>query len=337
MCRIVPTALLLSFAITSRAVAQTSPDCARPAERPSFVFHNGFWLNLHNFLHRAAKERRGVNDELPAAMTVAAHDTARTRGLTPPERDAWERALQVYLTYPVALGNTDSIVSRLNERLAGARDDSDLRDVDIDATVRQALLLAAPVYREVWWAAHDRRNREWIASLRGLLAPRETCLVRFITQGLSADWPAAPVTVDASVYASWFGAYMTQPPVHVTLSSNARGNQGTLGLEVLLHEAGHALLGPLDSALVATAARQGRLLPRELAHLMLFYTAGEAVRTFVPGHVPYAETFGVWKQNASAERYRALLEREWQPHLEGRRALADAVARIVDRLPRQAM
>jgi hypothetical protein len=96
-------------------------------------------------------------------------------------------------------------------------------------------------------------------------------------------------------------------------------------------------IAALDSALVATAVRQSRVLPRELAHLILFYTAGEAVRTLVPDHVPYAESFGVWTQNESARRYRALIEREWQPHLEGCRSFAEAVARIVDRLPRQAM
>jgi len=71
----------------------------------------------------------------------------------------------------MALGRRDSIVQRLNERLAVARDDGDLRDVDIDATVRQALLAAAPVYRAAWWTAHDRRNREWIASLRAAARP----------------------------------------------------------------------------------------------------------------------------------------------------------------------
>jgi len=46
------------------------------------------------------------------------------------------------------------------------------------------------------------------------------------------------------------------------MSSNARGNQGSVGLEGLLHEGGHALLVPLDSALAATAVREGRVLPR---------------------------------------------------------------------------
>ena len=318
----------------SPAVVQTSSRCAVPAERSSFVFRSGFWLNLHNFLHRGAKERRGINIEVPAAMTVAVEDTAGARALTAPERRAWEEALRIYDTNQLAQGKSDSILQRLNERLAAARDDGQLRDADIDPAVRQALLTAAPVYRLVWWPVHDRRNRKWIASLEALLAPREACLSRSVARALAAEWPARPIVVDASVYASWFGAYMTQNPVHITMSSNARGNQGSLGIEGLLHEAGHSLTGPVDSALTATAARAARALPRELAHLILFYTAGETVRDDIPDHVPYAERFGLWKQSLSAERYRALLEREWRPHLEGRRSFADAIARIVGALPR---
>ena len=152
-----------------------------------------------------------------------------------------------------------------------------------------------------------------------LLAPREGCLLRFVAEGLAAEWPA-PITVDVSVYASWYGAYMTQPPVHVTMSSNARGNQGSVGLEGLLHEGGHALLVPLDSALAATAVREGRVLPRELAHLMLFYTAGEAVRVLVPEHVTYTDAFGVWKQHecgalSRIARARVATTSRGSPHL----------------------
>jgi len=187
----------------------------------------------------------------------------------------------------------------------------------------------------VWWPLHDRHNRAWITSLQALLGASETCLVRFLTRALVRDLPAQPVVVDASVYASWFGAYLTQNPLHITLSSTARGNQASLGVETLLHEAGHTLTGPLDSALAETAARARRALPPELMHLMLFYTAGHAVRSYLPGHVSYAQVFGIWSQNRSAAGYYGLLEREWRPYLEGRRGFDDAIARVVGALPRQ--
>lgn len=302
--------------------------------RPSFVFRSGFWLNLHNFLHRDAKMRRGIHDEAPAALIVSSEDTLGGRALTNRERLVWEAAVQVYVSNPLASGRADSVVGLLNERLATAAEEGDLRDVDIEPAVRQALLDAAPVYRVVWWPVHNRRNRAWITSLQALLTPREGCLTRIMGNALAADWPRTPIVVDASVYASWFGAYMTQNLVHITLSSNARGNQGSLGVETLLHEAGHSLTGPLDSALAATAARARRVLPRELGHLVLFYSAGEAVRDQVPEHVPYAQVFRLWDQNSTARKYRALLESEWLPHLQGHRSFAEAIARLVERLPR---
>ena len=312
-----------------------TPVCAVAPEQSRFVFRSAFWLNLHNFLHRGAKERRGIHDELPAARTIAAHDTAGTRSLTPDERRTWEAALTFYVSNAVAQGQADSIVEKLNERLARAADDGGLRDVDIDPAVRQTLVAAAPVYRAVWWPVHERRNRDWIASLRTMLALREGCLTRLVADALGGEWPTVPITVDASVYASWFGAYLTQNPVHITMSSNARGNQGSLGLETVLHEAGHAMTGPIESALREAAAREHRRLPRELAHLMLFYSVGEVVREYVPEHVPYADAFGLWAQNSTAREYRTLLETEWLPHLEGRRTFAEAILGIVKRLPRQ--
>ena len=343
MKSVTPALVLTALAWpTLRGAAQSvgnaaTPVCAVAPEPSRFVFRSAFWLNLHNFLHRGAKERRGINDELPAARTVTARDTAGTRSLTPDERRSWEAALAFYASNAVAQGRADSIVEKVNERLARAADNGGLRDVDIDPAVRQALVAAAPVYRAVWWPVHDRRNQEWIASLRTMLASREACLSRLVADALSGEWPTAPIIVDASVYASWFGAYLTQNPVHITMSSNASGNQGSLGLETVLHESGHAMTGPIESALRETAAREHRRLPGELAHLMLFYSVGEVVREYFPDHVPYAEAFGLWQQNRRAEGYHSLLQRKWRPYLSGRRGFSDAILDVVRGLPSETM
>src|SRR5947208_2191482 len=91
----------------------------------------------------------GINAQVPAAMTVAVEGTVAARALTAPERRAWDGALQVYVTNRLAMGKSDSIVQRLNERLAAAGDDGELPDAAIDPAVRQALVTAAPVYRLV--------------------------------------------------------------------------------------------------------------------------------------------------------------------------------------------
>jgi hypothetical protein len=170
--------------------------------------------------------------------------------------------------------------------------------------------------------------------VRQLLDRYAACLAPRVGAVLGGAWPRAPIRVDASVYATWFGAYATLAPPRVTVTSTGVGSQGMYGLEVLLHEAGHSLLGPVDSALAAAARQRGRQLPPELSHLILFYTAGELVRAVDPTYVPYAERFGIWSKNGTARRYHKLLGREWQPYLDGRTTLDATVERLVDELPR---
>jgi hypothetical protein len=321
-------------ATASAAQDPASTACADSSAREDFVWHSGFWLNLHNFLHQQAKQRQGINNDARAAMVPAFQDTAGIRRLTRAERDAWDRAIAFYLTNPLTRGLADSVVQRSNEVLSAAADGGDLGTVAIDPDLRLVLLLAAPVYRAVWWPVHDRRNRAWIDSARTLLADRQACMARFLASALDAPWPHRPTVVDVSVHATWFGAYSTQNPLHITLSSTARGTQGTLGTETLLHEASHAMSGPLDSALAATAAREQRALPADIGHLVLFYTAGATVQRFYPAHVPYATAFEIWTQNATARRYHATLAREWQPYLDRRRTFGEAITAIVRTFPR---
>jgi hypothetical protein len=163
------------------------------------------------------------------------------------------------------------------------------------------------------------------AQLRG----REACIVRRAEAVFRAPWPAQPIRVDATVYASWFGAFSTHQPTHITVSANARGTQQSLGLEVLLHESAHGMLAPLDSALASEARRQQKSLPAELSHLVLFFTAGALTQEFVPEHVSFADAFGIWGRNDASRRCHDLIGREWQPYLSGTRTFADAVAAVV--------
>jgi len=331
---------LASTAISPR-IAVVVPDSVPAACRGSrletgFRWRSGFWLNLYSFLHHQAKERAGIHNDAPAAMAVVYDESAGRRPLTTSERAGWEDMLQRFGSTPWATGLRDSAIQQVNNRLAAAADDDTLGDVAIDSGLRRLLLEAAPLYRVIWWPVHDRRNREWIASVRALFDPHAACLAQLMRTGLAAPWPPAPIDIDVSVYATWFGAYSTLHPLHVTLSSNARGNQGTLGVETVLHESGHALLAVVDSALVATSLQQHRALPPALSHLVLFFTAGQDVKAVYPAHQPYAQVFKLWDQNATARGYRATLAREWEPYLEGQRTLREAITAIVRTLPQAA-
>lgn len=309
-----------------RRLDGTCAAAAAPSSR--FDFRSSFWLNLHNFLYREAKRARGVEDDGLLAAGNIAFPLTPGRELTATERATWEAAVAHYRDEIYGAPHPDSVVITVNDALARSTDPA-LRDVlGARPGMRAALLSIANLYRDAWWPDHDRRNREWIAGARQGLDRYEACLAPRLARAFAAEWPDRPIPVDVTVYASWAAAYTTYDPPHITISSVAIGSQGLFAVELLLHEAGHTLMLPLERELERTASAAGRRADPRLAHLLLFYTAGDLVWRAVPGYPTAAEAFGVWRQNERTARYRELLRREWRPYLAGTRPLDEAIAAL---------
>lgn len=316
--------------------AAITPACLVAARDTAsrFEFVSSPWVNLHNFLVKEGKSARAFDDDALATRGYLPEDTAAARQLSPAEYARWAAAVSFLANGELAdrMG-IDSLVIGVTNPLAAAAPNGNLEDVSLRPSLRRVLLDVMPIYRAVWWTGHETRNERWITSMRGQLRGRESCLVRRAEQVLRAPWPSDPIRVDASVYANWFGAYSTHQPTHITVSANARGTQETYGLEVLLHETGHAMMSVVDSALAVEATRQGKPLPAEFSHLLLFYTAGALVKEVEPAHTPFAEAFRIWDRNERARRYRALIEHEWQPYLNGSRPFCEAISSLIRELP----
>jgi hypothetical protein len=60
---------------------------------------------------------------------------------------------------------------------------------------------------------------------------------------------------------------------------------------------------------------------------MIWMTAGEAVRRALPEHVPYAESFALWK--GALAPLSAPLHGIWKPYLEGRGTRDEALTSLV--------
>ena len=329
-------ALGLALTLTRIAGGQTpvAPCVEKSGALSSFEFASNPWLNLNNFLIKQAKHRRGIEDDGLGARGYTSEDTAALRPLTAAETADWNAAVDFFVRVVVPDRLVlDSIVQNVNNVLARATPNGDLDDARLPSEFRRVMQTAMPIYRSAWWPVHDRRNQEWIASMRAALGDREACFAQRAARVLRSPWPAAPIHVDATVYASWFGAYSTDHPTHITVSANARGSQGRSGVEILLHETAHSMLGPLDSALAQEAARRHKTLPSPLSHLVLFYTAGSLMREWETAYVPFADEFGIWRQNKFAERYHDWIEQTWQPYLSGSCTFDDAVTSLIDRLP----
>ena len=105
--------------------------------------------------------------------------------------------------------------------------------------------------------------------------------------------------------------------------------QGLYGFETAFHEGMHQWDEAVFAAMREQAIKANKFFPRGLTHSMIFFTAGEAVRSVVPDHVPYAEKFGVWQRGLASMK--VALEEIWKPYLSGRGTRDEAFAALIQR------
>jgi hypothetical protein len=324
-----------ALALVACVAAAQNPEPKEPATRypepaTRFVFRNNFWVNLHHVLVAEAQRRDGRArlrvklDELPA-----------------PERAAWTASLDAYRVHAQHNLFTDPALQRINNALTRIESDAPLPDsVDgADADTRRALAVAAPIYRAHYWAAQRELNDHWIAALQPMLADHERSMVAAMEAAYDMRWPAEPVIVDACAEAPPFGGYTINGPAgaagHTVIEAANPEYQGDMAFEMLFHEASHAapIGGHAFQTLIASARRQNVLIPRDLTHVMIFYTAGELARRVLGKvgdvhYLPYAYRYDVYSSQ-SWQTLRDAVIRAWQPHLDGTMSLGDAIDALV--------
>lgn len=305
------------------------------ARTPHFAFHDHELLNLHHFLYQSAKAFARRDGERVTGRPVAVVELDAVDALEGEEREAWFGALELYRRE--AIGRDllfDGDLYELKRQLASIEDVDGPWPAELDPGFARALRDALPVYRARFWQAHDAANRAWVdAAVRGL-ERYERALVGRMTTAYGGSWPEPLVRVDVCAYANWAGAYTTGGPAHVTLASTDPEAQGDAALETLVHEASHTreMIGPLREELATAYAARGAEPPRDLWHLFVFVTAGEAVRRAladdgVEGYEHYGDRAGVYARGPWAEQ-RALLAEPWLAWLDGEIDRATALERI---------
>ena len=290
-----------------------------------FEFHSSFWINLHHFLYVAARAHLHTRDSRREAVAGVADELRELESLPAEERRAFESAVHVY---QATLAQRDLLFDEGMRDLSTAiaqQESSLMLDAPIDAKVAAALRTAAPVYRALWWGRHDQSNRRWVASVEPLLAQHGAALAERIAGIWSTRWPAERLRVDVCAYADWAGAYTVVRPSRITIGSSDPDLSGSHALEVLFHEAMHGIGSRVPPLLRRKAEPAKKEVPPNLIHALIFYTAGDAVRRRIPAHVPYAESFGVWRRLG----FRDLLDQAWRPYLDGSSTLEEALDRIV--------
>lgn len=276
-----------------------------PVPDQTFEFHSGFWMNLDHFL----REQAAVNP-------------------SPEVAPGWTAAVDYYRKNLIRRETFSDDAIALNNGLSDLGGARSLKDSGLNPDLIAILDAAAPIYRERWWPAHDRGNRAWIQAVSPLLAKYSADLKRDLGKAYGIIWPSAPIRTDVVENASSLGAYTSNDPPHITISSADVNYQGDAALEMLFHEGSHTTFSKIQQSMQSEARAQNRLYRRrDLWHAVLFYTAGTMVERRIPGYTQYAIKNGVFERGwpGAAE----MLDKDWKPYLDGQIDLSAAIRRMI--------
>jgi hypothetical protein len=323
----------LGFCLASARARKLAAQPQQPgaALLKQFQFESKLWPNLHHFLYILGRARNGAFDSGRVAVKQAPLDAAGFDTLPESRRKAWEHAVGIYQVHASPLDIGYGSLVDVNYAVADLPATGRIEDAkENPAELRAALAEAGSVYRELWWPRHDAANCEWVSRLTPQVERYGPHIKERLAAVFRTSWPALPVRVEAVAYADPRGAYTTADPPLIAMSSLNPQHQGVDGLEQLFHECSHLMMHTVDAALKSRAKDAGKELSRDVSHTILFYTVGDTVRTLIPGHVPYPDHYGVWDRGWT--RYRELLGRCWQPYLDGKSTMDDAIDRLVREL-----
>ena len=292
---------------------------------PIFRFEtDGFWLNLHHFLYVLGRAEAKIADAKREAVAGApADEAAGLATLSEDERRVWREAVGFYAG---DLSKRDAVFDGelvgVTNALRRAPAEASASTVKIAPAVAAALDRAAPLYRRAWWPQHHEANRTWVQSMQDPLKRYGPQMLAYVTRVYQEPWVTGGYPVNLSAWSNWAGAYSTSGSLLV-VSSRSAGNQGLHGLEITFHEAMHQWDEEIDGRLMRIAKENNLKFNDLLSHAMIFYTTGEAMRSVLPSHVPYAETAGIWKGRMGA--FKPALDNHWRPYLEGTTTLDAAL------------
>lgn len=325
--------VLVALLLLAPAPALPADDGAAPvATTPHFAFHSDLATNLHDALTMAGKAR---NDGAPELLH-AGPEASCFAELPRSARLGWDLAVDYYAEVLSPVSWLDRQQSLLRLDLAGVGEDRDERARRFVGITRGFLAAATPAYEACRWAAQDAENRRWVEALTPRLAAHGAAVARRLERYYGTPLHGLPIRLDVVATAPPVGAntvYLAPAGGHILASSSIAEDDA---LEIAFHEASHTLMRPEDPiprALDGAAAELGVELPRDLWHVLLFYTTGEAVRRTLeeagePPYTPYLYSYERFGRGAWG-RHRDALETAWPAYLDGERTLAEAAADLL--------
>lgn len=287
--------------------------------RPLFEFRVSFWSSLHHELHAVARPRpapaSGWPDDLPEASKAG-----------------WARALDVYRPLGKRSLLFDDGLASLSALLSPLDNEATLDRVPMAPAVKTALEAAAPAYRVAGWPSHQREALAFVALVAPLVERYGQAIAAPLAASYGARWEGlVPVDVVRDAGPPGNAHTTVRPRAHVTIAATDPRHQGPAALELLFHEASHGWDATLTDELTRAAWAEGRIIPHDLWHTVLFFTAGELTRRALAAdgttYTPYAVTQGL-ATGAYARVWPAVVA-AWTPWLDGRSTRAAAATTLV--------
>ncbi|MFC7622108.1 hypothetical protein [Microlunatus sp. GCM10028923] len=284
----------------------------------SFAYFSDLGLNLHHALYAtafASPESAGSAQPLPAELAVA-------------DRPEFVRAVEFYQQrFPGRDLPFDQELVELKTFLVFGHGTPPAGWQDVFDPVR-------PLYAETDWPAQDELNRAWSAQVADRL-DRLPEILDELQRRYRCTLPAAEVLRVDTV---WVGhrvpAYTTLEPTHLTCSTTNPDSQGWTAVEILLHEASHALANPLRLAIRDRVDTSDRGLG-QLWHVVLFHLTGETVRRALAGigvdYRTYADSTGLFDR--AWPQWRGPITQAWAGYLDGTEDWVEACDRLVAGIP----
>jgi hypothetical protein len=207
----------------------------------------------------------------------------------------------------------------------------------------RALQAAEPQFLKTIWPGHRAAVEEAAARLARTVRPKERDLLAFFARHLRTAAPRAQHPVYLVAEAQYPGAFTNYTRTTALSIVAVRSFPGTLLEENVLHEAIHSLeVAERDAppgggsvfAELRDRLRRAGVGERDLqdaAHLVLFVTAGEAVRQLIdPAHKHYGEVQGVYTRLPRVAPVVPL----WRDYLGGKLTRERALELMSERVPR---
>jgi hypothetical protein len=297
---------------------------------PIFRFEtDSFWLNLHHFLYVLGRAEAKMPDSGREAVAGAPADQAEgLKALSEADRQIWREAVLFYAT---GLSKQDTVFDAglvdITNQLKRAASEKPASAVKIDPAIAAALDRAAPIYRRAWWTRHSGANRAWLKDQEEPLQRYGPQVLAYVTRAYQEPWEPGGYPVNVSAFSNWAGAYSTSFNLLVVASMN-KGNRGLQGFEITFHEAMHQWDEEIDARLMQIAKTNNLKFDDLLSHAMIFYTTGEAVKSVVPGHTPYADLAGIWRGRMGS--FKPALDAHWKPYLDGKGTLEAALLGLLE-------